>query len=131
MKKNHSMRSALGQARGLGSAKSGYAAWLDLRVSSLALIPLSLYFVIGFVNHAVNGGYSGAHAWLQSPLAAVFVILSVVVGLQHGAKGMKEVIEDYCHNHIVKMLMIFVVFAMAAVFAVLGTLSVGKIFFGE
>ena len=38
-------RTALGRARGLGSAKEGVAHWWVQRVTALLLIPLVLWFV--------------------------------------------------------------------------------------
>ena len=40
-----SLRSDLGRVRGLGSAKEGVAHWWAQRITALALIPLSLWFV--------------------------------------------------------------------------------------
>jgi succinate dehydrogenase / fumarate reductase, membrane anchor subunit len=39
------MRSQLGRARGLGAAKSGAAHWWAQRVTAIALVPLTLWFV--------------------------------------------------------------------------------------
>ena len=46
--KTKSMRSPLGVARGLGSAKSGTEHWMLQRLTALALIPLSLFVLVGF-----------------------------------------------------------------------------------
>ena len=40
------MRSNLGRARGLGSAKTGLHHWWMQRITAVALLPLSLYFVL-------------------------------------------------------------------------------------
>jgi hypothetical protein len=40
------LRSKLGRARGLGSAKSGLHHWWVQRLTAIALVPLSIYFVI-------------------------------------------------------------------------------------
>jgi succinate dehydrogenase / fumarate reductase membrane anchor subunit len=128
--KTKSLRSPLGKVRGLGSSKSGTQQWINLRMTSVVLVPLTLYVLIGFVNNAVSGGYSGAIYWLQSPLSAAFTILMLLVGLHHGAAGMREVIEDYIHQTSGKIVSLLVVYFTAATLAVLGTLSVAKIFFG-
>jgi succinate dehydrogenase / fumarate reductase membrane anchor subunit len=129
-KAGKSLRSALGKARGLGSAKSGTQHWLALRMAALALIPLSLYVLIGFFNNAISGGYSGAISWLQSPLSSTFTILLLLAGLYHSAAGLREVIEDYVHHESAKIASIFVVNFISFALAVLGTLSVAKIFLG-
>jgi succinate dehydrogenase / fumarate reductase membrane anchor subunit len=99
-------------------------------LTALALIPLTLYVLIGFVNTAVTGGYSGAIYWLQSPLSSTFTILMLLAGLYHAAAGMQEVIEDYVHCEGIKLASLFLIKFVAAALAVLGTLSVAKIFFG-
>ena len=85
--KSKSLRSALGRVRGLGSARSGTHHWMVQRVTALALIPLSLYTLVGFFNSAIGEGYSGAIYWLQSPLAATFTVMLLLTGLRHGAAG--------------------------------------------
>ena len=40
------MRSQLGRARGLGAAHSGVHHWWLERVTSIALIPLTIWFVV-------------------------------------------------------------------------------------
>ncbi len=128
--KMKSLRSPLGKARGLGSAKSGTEHWMVQRMTALALIPLTLYVLIGFINNAIEGGYSGAMYWLQSPLAATFTILLLLVGLRHAVIGLQVVIEDYVHCEATKIGSLFVIQFIAAGLAILGTLSVAKIFFG-
>lgn len=125
-----SLRSPLARARGLGSAKSGVESWLTLRLLALALIPLSLYVIIGFVNNALSGGYSGAVYWLQSPVSATATIMFLLGGLGHGSMGLREVIEDYVHCHGTKTLMVFAVNFVCVALAVIGTLSIAKVYFG-
>ena len=125
-----SLRSALGKARGLGSAKSGTEHWLGQRMTALALIPLTLYALIGFFNNALSGGYSGAMYWLQSPASATFVLLLLLAGLHHAVAGLQVVIEDYIHCEASKIGALFVVKFFAVALAILGALSVAKIFFG-
>jgi succinate dehydrogenase / fumarate reductase membrane anchor subunit len=127
---NKSLRSPLGKVRGLGSAKSGTEHWMIQRITALALIPLSLYVLYGFLGHVVFGGYNGAMYWLQSPLATTFVIVLLLAGLKHGVVGMQVVIEDYIHCEAMKFAMIFGVQFIAILLAILGTLSAAKIFFG-
>ncbi|MDE1901470.1 MAG: succinate dehydrogenase, hydrophobic membrane anchor protein [Alphaproteobacteria bacterium] len=128
-KTGHSLQSPLGKVRGYGSAKTGVAQWLDLRLVAVALIPLTLYVVISFTN-SLSGGYSAMLAWVQSPVSATVVILTLLAGFRHGAAGLKEVIEDYVHLECAKIGTIFVVNFIAVALTILGTLSVAKIFFG-
>ena len=128
--KTNSIRSPLGKARGLGSAKSGTEHWLVQRMTALALAPLTLYALFGFFNNAMSGGYSGAMYWLQSPVVATFSILLLLAGLHHAVAGLQVVIEDYIHCEVSKIGMLFALKFIAASMAIIGTLSVAKIFFG-
>ena len=130
MKDSSSLRSPLGKVRGLGSARCGTEHWKIQRITAVALIPLSIYVLIGFFNNAISGGYSGAVYWLQSPLSATFTILFLLAGLRHGVIGLQVVIEDYVHCECTKFGMLFLVQFIGATLAILGTLSVAKIFFG-
>ena len=125
-----SMRSPLGKTRGLGSAKTGTEHWNLQRLTAYALIPLTLYCLVGFLDKAVSGGYIGAMYWLQSPFSATFTIMMLLTGLRHSTLGLQVVIEDYCHNHASKTALLFIVHYIALALAILGTLSVAKIFFG-
>jgi len=125
-----SVRTPLGKARGLGSAKSGTEHWFMQRMTALALIPLALYALMGFFNNAMSGGYSGAMYWLQSPVSATFSILLLLAGLHHGVAGLQVVIEDYVHCEATKIGSLFLIKFIAASMAIIGTLSVAKIFFG-
>ena len=59
------MRSPLGRAIGLGSAKEGVEHWWRQRLTGLALVPLGLWFVASILAHVgadVEGvGVPGRH----------------------------------------------------------------------
>ena len=42
-----SLRSPLGRVRGLGSAKEGTSHWWQQRLTAIALVPLSVWFIQG------------------------------------------------------------------------------------
>jgi succinate dehydrogenase hydrophobic anchor subunit len=48
---NEGMRSPLGRALGLGSAKTGVQQWWRERVSALALVPLTVWFAASLIVH--------------------------------------------------------------------------------
>ena len=58
------MRSPLGRAGGLGSAREGVEHWWMQRVTAAALIPLTLWFVASLI--ALTGSdYNAFIAWLK------------------------------------------------------------------
>lgn len=124
-----SLRSPLGQARGLGSAKEGVGHWWIQRLTAVALIPLSLWFVYSLVRFPLSD-YATMIAWIKSPLVAVALVLFFTAMFWHAALGVQVVIEDYVGNEGVKLLSI--VFAKFALYAlgVASVFAVLKIAFG-
>ena len=118
------MRSPLGRAIGLGSAKEGVEHWWALRITSIALVPLTLWFVIAIVQLA-GADRAVFVDWVRRPIPAVLLILLIATTFYHGALGLQVVIEDYVHHEGMKLALILlekfasVVLAAAALFAVL------------
>ncbi len=114
----------LGRARGLGSAKHGVQHWWAQRVSAVALIPLTLWFVYSVV-HLTGADQRIVLTWLHKPASAILMSLFVVATFYHLALGVQVVIEDYVHREGVKVtsLLLFkgliVLTAAAALFTVL------------
>ena len=119
-----SYRTPLGRARGLGSAKHGAGVWISERITSVALVPLSLWAVCSGLTLA-KVGYDGAAAWAHSPLNAVLAVLLLAVGFQHLHAGIRVVIEDYVHTSLSRNtallanLFVCVVAAALAIFCIL------------
>jgi succinate dehydrogenase / fumarate reductase membrane anchor subunit len=97
-----SLRTALGRVRFLGSAKSGtHHAW-HMRVTSVALVPLSILFV-WIVASLVGKDYAAVHAMFAGRFGpALVMILFVLTSAYHMMLGMQAIIEDYVHNEIIK-----------------------------
>jgi succinate dehydrogenase / fumarate reductase membrane anchor subunit len=119
-----SLKTPLGTARGLGSAKNGTHHWIMQRITAVALVPLTLWFVFSAVALA-GSGYGDATAWLADPINAVLMLLLVIATFHHLQLGLQVVIEDYVHGEGVKIASLLAVklaaFALgtAAAFAVL------------
>src|SRR5271163_4923229 len=84
------LRSPLGRALGLGSAKEGVEHWWAQRITALALVPLALWFVIAIVD------------WVRRPLPGISLVLLLIATFYHGALGLQVVIEDYVENEPVR-----------------------------
>lgn len=91
------MRSPLARAIGLGSANSGVEHWWAERVSAVALVPLTLWFVASVIAHT-GSDYAGFVTWLREFPTTVLIILLLVALFHHTALGLQVVIEDYVHS---------------------------------
>jgi succinate dehydrogenase / fumarate reductase, membrane anchor subunit len=123
-----SVRSSLGRALGLGSAKGASAHWVAQRVLGVALVLLGSWFVLAL---ACLGGasFEQASAWLHSPVSSALMVLLVVVAAWHAALGLQVVVEDYVSSRRARIAVLVIKFALAAA-AVLGVLAVLRIAFG-
>jgi succinate dehydrogenase / fumarate reductase membrane anchor subunit len=87
----------LRHVRQLGSARDGLSEWRLQRLTAIALIPLSLYFVASLLWLATSDRITAA-AWLSSPVTALLVMLFVLAGLAHALVGLRSVFLDYVHT---------------------------------
>ena len=96
------MQSPLRRAQGLGSARAGVEHWWTQRVTAVALIPLTLWFVAFLI--ALRGSdYNIVIAWLRAPVATILMVLLLIMLCYHMALGLQVVIEDYVHSDRVKI----------------------------
>jgi succinate dehydrogenase / fumarate reductase membrane anchor subunit len=119
-----SLRTPLGRVRGLGSAKEGTDHWWMQRVTAIALVPLTLWFVISLMG-VVRTDYATVIAWISHPFHAVLLVAFLFTTFYHAILGLQVVIEDYVHHEETKIAsLLFMKFALvllgsSAVLAVL------------
>jgi succinate dehydrogenase / fumarate reductase membrane anchor subunit len=99
------MQTPLRKVRGLGAAREGTGHFWRVRVTSVALIVLSLYF-LGLVISLNGADYATIRAALAQPFTALMTGLFVLVGLVHMRLGMQEIIEDYIHAEGLKLVLL-------------------------
>jgi succinate dehydrogenase / fumarate reductase, membrane anchor subunit len=118
------LRTPLSKVIGRGSAGEGVGHWWVQRVTAVALVPLTVWFVIALLGQPLQS-YDAMRGWLGQPWVAVFTILLVVTLAWHSKLGVQVVIEDYVHGKGAKttllLLSTFVHIgaAVAGVFAIL------------
>jgi succinate dehydrogenase / fumarate reductase membrane anchor subunit len=95
--KYRNTRSPLARAIGLGSARSGVQHWWAERVSAVALVPLTLWFVASLIAHS-QADYAGFLSWLRNPDTTIGMILLLIALFHHTELGLQVIIEDYVHS---------------------------------
>jgi succinate dehydrogenase / fumarate reductase membrane anchor subunit len=116
------------RVEGTGSAHHGAGDWIKERVSSLILIPLTIWGLWAAAT-ITNSGYEGAIAWLKSPLNWAPLAALVLIGLYHMQLGLRVVVEDYIHKPVGKGLLLFLNFAFCLVLAIAAVAAIAKIAF--
>ena len=123
------LRSPLNRVRGLGSAKEGTHHWWAQRLTALALIPLTIWFVVSIIC-LTGADHATAKAWLGSLWPAALLILTIGMTFHHGQLGLQVVIEDYVHNEALKIASILLVKGVAVVLSVVAIAAIARIAFG-
>ena len=119
-----SLRHPLARVKGLGSSGEGSHHWGLQRVSAIALVPLTLWFLFAALGQ-VGSSHAEVTAWLSSPGVALLLVLFLGFMFYHASLGVQVVIEDYVHSETAKTVSLLLVKGVlllagaAAVFAVL------------
>ena len=120
----------LRHVRQLGTARDGLSEWRLQRLTAIALIPLSLYFVASVLWLATSDRITAA-AWLASPVTALLVMLFVLAGLAHALVGLRSVFLDYVHTRARLVAASLFIRAAAVLLAGASVLAVLKLFLGH
>lgn len=90
------LRTPIGRARGLGSAKSGTGHFWWQRVTAIALV-LLVPWLIGTLVSFVGADLATVQATLARPFNAILLALFSLAMFWHAKLGVQVVIEDYVH----------------------------------
>ena len=121
-------RTPLSRARGLGSAKHGAGHWISERVSSIALVPLTVWAAYGVIKLAA-GDYGAAVAWVSDPLNATLLVLTLAISFWHMQAGLRVVVEDYIHKALSKSALLILNLFVCGLAAALAIFSILKVAF--
>jgi succinate dehydrogenase / fumarate reductase membrane anchor subunit len=118
-----SLRSPLSRVLGHGPAKEGAHHWWVQRLTSLALIPLSVWFVVSVFSLPAYD-HATVYAWASQSWTALLLVLFIALTAWHSKLGVQVVLEDYVHGGAKTLSLIVSTFAhtlvaAAAIFAVL------------
>ena len=91
----------------------GLRPWLVQRISA---VYIALYVVYVVLALAMTGdiGYQQWHEWLFHPFNTIATGLFVIALLMHAWIGMRDIILDYVHNTLVRLLVLTLVIVVLA-----------------
>jgi succinate dehydrogenase / fumarate reductase membrane anchor subunit len=100
------------------------------RVTAVALVPLSLWFVASLIS-VVSADHATVIAWLHSPLVAILWCALIVAIFYHGQLGLQVVLEDYVHSEWLKLASIVLMKLLSLLLAATCLFAVLSIAFGS
>jgi succinate dehydrogenase / fumarate reductase membrane anchor subunit len=124
-----SLRSPLGAVSGLGSAKGGVHHWWLQRLTSIALVPLTIWFTVSILS-LPSMDHVTVIAWMAQSWTALLLIVLVLVATYHSQLGVRVVVEDYVTTTGMKTLTLVIVTFAHALLAVAGVFAILKVAFG-
>jgi len=124
-----SLRSPLGAVSGLGSAKSGVHHWWLQRLTSIALVPLTIWFTVSMLS-LPSLDHVTVVSWMAQSWTALLLIVLVLVATYHSQLGVRVVVEDYVHNNGMKTLTLVILTFVHTLVAVAGVFAILKVAFG-
>ena len=123
------LRHKLKEVRGLGSAKSGTSHFWWQRVTAVALVPLSLWFMTSLVSALLSPNVIRVAEWFASPVHTILMLLMTAALFVHAKLGVQVVIEDYVHTPVVKYLLLLANTFICFIFAAICILAALKLHF--
>jgi succinate dehydrogenase / fumarate reductase, membrane anchor subunit len=123
-----SLRSPLGRVLGAGSAKEGVHHWWVQRLTSVALVPLTVWFVVSLLS-LPSFEHVTVITWMAQTWTALLLILFILVATWHSQLGVRVVVEDYVHGAAKTLTLVLITF-IHAFLAAAGVFAVLKVAFG-
>ena len=113
---------------GLGTAKEGTGHWWSQRITSIALVPLTLFFLFPFARN-LGADLETVRAAYAHPFNAVIAILFLLVGFHHLQQGVQVVVEDYVQGKALRTGALLANTLICWAFALTGVFAVAKLAF--
>jgi len=116
------------RVHGLGTSGEGVHHWWSQRISSIALVPLSILFVASLVP-LIGSPRGKVIAAFGDPLTAIIAVLFIMVLFQHLKQGLQVVMEDYVHDKAALAVLSIATTLFCWLFGTVGVFAVAKMAF--
>ena len=123
-------RTPLKNVRGLGSAKTGTAHFVNQRLTATALVLLGIWFLV-FVLSLLGADYVTATAAVAKPWNAVPLVAFLVAMFWHAQLGVQVVLEDYVHHSLLALFVQTTARFIAVLGAIISVFAVARIALGN
>lgn len=120
------MRSQLGRVRGTGSAHSGVHHWYAERITAIALVPLTLWFIFSMIRLA-GAPRLTVVAWAGHPVNTVLLLALIAMTFHHMQLGIQVVLEDYVNAKWLMNVLILLTKAAALLLGLAAAVAVLKL----
>ncbi len=124
-----SLRTPLRRVLGAGSAREGVHHWWQQRLTSVALVPLTVWFAVSILA-LPSFDYATLAAWMRGGTSALLLILLVLVGTWHSQLGVRVIVEDYVHAPGARTVTLTLLSYLHALLAAAGVFAVLKVALG-
>ena len=121
-----SLETPLHKVQGLGASHSGTGHFWRERVTSVALIPLSLWFAYAILG-LVGTNEVAIVSFIAHPWNAILMGLFVVVSFYHLGLGLQQVLDDYVHTPGTKLFLRLAVTVIWIVASLIGVFALVRI----
>jgi succinate dehydrogenase / fumarate reductase membrane anchor subunit len=116
------------RVEGLGTAHEGVGAWWGQRVTSIALVPLTVFFVFPLARN-LGSDWESVQLSYAKPFNAVVAVLFFIVTFRHLQYGIQVVVEDYIHDKPLKTALLLANIIFCWALALTGVYAVARIAF--
>lgn len=123
------MQSHLGRARYLGASRNGVGPWWIQRLTSIALVPLSLWLIFSIIG-LFGADYAAYQEWIGQVWNTALMSLFIVIMFHHAQQGVCEVIHEYVHCKKMMYTGIILTKFLSVLLAVACLIAIFKVAFG-
>ena len=123
------LRTPLRRVLGTGSAREGVHHWWRQRLTSVALVPLTVWFVVSILA-LPSFDHATVVMWMRGNTTALLLILLILVAAWHSQLGLRVVVEDYVRGPGARTVTLTLLTFLHALLAAAGVFAVLRVALG-